>query len=276
MIDLVKHLKHSHHLLNCAIFYYSSERNIVWCRCFKHSNSTRTVVIFNMDSRVSISSLNPHISCYICRGYLIDATAITECLHTFCKSCIVKHLELEEGNNCPQCDVVIHRSNPLLGIRPDRTMQDIVYKLVPELQNCEELREKEFCKSKGIPYPKLPGVAIRNDQAEECQQKTIDAISEDRVTIQLETKTNELGPLTRKFICCSSRTTITHVKKLVAKKLFSDLDKYWSVDILCNDEILGKDHTLKFIYVTRWRRKEPPLMLYYQPRVDIMSLNEEE
>lgn len=30
---------------------------------------------------------------------------------------------------------------------------------------------------------------------------------------------------------------------------------YFQVDILCNDEILGKDHTLKFICVTRWRFK---------------------
>jgi len=29
----------------------------------------------------------------------------------------------------------------------------------------------------------------------------------------------------------------------------------FQVDILCNEEILGKDHTLKFISVTRWRIK---------------------
>ena len=29
----------------------------------------------------------------------------------------------------------------------------------------------------------------------------------------------------------------------------------FQVDILCNDELLGKDHTLKFVFVTRWRVK---------------------
>lgn len=225
-----------------------------------------------MDTRISLSELNPYISCFICKGYLIDATAITECLHTFCKSCIVKRLEFEDGKNCPTCDVVIHRSNPLQGIKPDRTMQDIVYKLVPNLQPQEEHREKIFCQLRGIPFPKTN--AQKSKHSDDYQAKTVDAITEDRVCIQLEAKTKELEQLARKFICCSSRTTITHVKKLVAKKLFSDLEKYWSVDILCNDEILGKDHTLKFIYVTRWRFKDPPLMLYYQPRVDIMSLDE--
>lgn len=34
---------------------------------------------------VPISELNEHITCKLCAGYLIDATMVTECLHT-CKS----------------------------------------------------------------------------------------------------------------------------------------------------------------------------------------------
>lgn len=34
--------------------------------------------------KIKLSKLNPHISCKICKGYLIDATTVTECLHT-CK-----------------------------------------------------------------------------------------------------------------------------------------------------------------------------------------------
>lgn len=49
-----------------------------------------------------------------------------------CKSCLVKHLE--ENNTCPTCENVIHQSHPLQYISFDRTMQDIVYKLVPNLQ----------------------------------------------------------------------------------------------------------------------------------------------
>ncbi|GBN21497.1 Polycomb group RING finger protein 3 [Araneus ventricosus] len=230
-----------------------------------------------MDTRVSLRSLNPFISCYICNGYLIDATAITECLHTFCKSCIVKHLDSKKGNTCPKCDVVIHRSNPLQGIRLDRKMQDIVYKLVPNLQLREMLREERFCRERKIPYEKNHALISKDRRMDDTkyQGKTVGAICEDRVCIQLETKTKDLKPLSKKYICCSSRTTVNHVKKLIAKKLFRDLEKYCSVDILCNDEILGKDHTLKFIYVTRWRCKEPPLMLYYQPRVDVLNFSHE-
>ena len=34
-----------------------------------------------------------------------------------------------------------------------------------------------------------------------------------------------------------------------------NLGDVFQVDILCNEEILGKDHTLKFVFVTRWRTK---------------------
>lgn len=90
------------------------------------------VIIDAMERRIKLKTLNSHITCKICRGYLIDATTVTECLHTFCKSCLVKHLE--EKHTCPTCQIVIHQSHPLQYISFDRTMQDIVYKLVPDLQ----------------------------------------------------------------------------------------------------------------------------------------------
>lgn len=55
-----------------------------------------------------------------------------DCTISVCKSCLVKHLE--ENNTCPTCGNVIHQSHPLQYISFDRTMQDIVYKLVPNLQ----------------------------------------------------------------------------------------------------------------------------------------------
>lgn len=50
---------------------------------------------------------------------------------TVCRSCIVKHLE--SSKYCPICEVQVHKTKPLVNIRPDKTLQDIVYKLVPGL-----------------------------------------------------------------------------------------------------------------------------------------------
>ena len=79
------------------------------------------------ERKINICTINEMITCKICSGYLVDATTVTECLHTFCKSCIVKHLE--DNIHCPECDVMIHQSHPLDYIAFDRTMQDIVYKV---------------------------------------------------------------------------------------------------------------------------------------------------
>ncbi|KAJ1061432.1 hypothetical protein K5549_018807, partial [Capra hircus] len=89
--------------------------------------------------KIKLWDINAHITCRLCGGYLIDATTVTECLHTFCRSCLVKYLE--ENNTCPTCRIVIHQSHPLQYIGHDRTMQDIVYKLVPGLQEgkCQNL-----------------------------------------------------------------------------------------------------------------------------------------
>lgn len=79
--------------------------------------------------RCRIYDINEHLLCALCSGYLVDATAIIECLHTFCRSCIVRYLE--SSQTCPVCDVPLHENSPLLGIRPDATLQSLVYKLVP-------------------------------------------------------------------------------------------------------------------------------------------------
>ncbi|EEB18481.1 Polycomb group RING finger protein, putative [Pediculus humanus corporis] len=221
-----------------------------------------------MERRIKLKTLNSHITCKICRGYLIDATTVTECLHTFCKSCLVKHLE--ENNTCPTCNIVIHQSHPLQYISFDRTMQDIVYKLVPHLQENEMKQEREFYRLRGLPCPK--DVPVAGSDLEEKSIMDAHAESdyhrhEEQVHLEMVIGEN-MKSLPRKFIRCSSQATITHIKKYIAKKVWSP-EKYSNIDILCNGELLGKDHTLKFVYVTRWRLKDPPMKLEYRRTIDI-------
>ncbi|MED6258444.1 hypothetical protein ATANTOWER_007539 [Ataeniobius toweri] len=93
-------------------------------------------------NRVKITDLNPLLTCPLCAGYLIDATTIVECLHSFCKTCIVAFLETNKF--CPRCDVQVHKTCPQLSIRADKTLQDIVYKLVPGLFKDEMKRRRDF------------------------------------------------------------------------------------------------------------------------------------
>ncbi|XP_057561211.1 polycomb group RING finger protein 3 isoform X3 [Hippopotamus amphibius kiboko] len=192
--------------------------------------------------KIKLWDINAHITCRLCSGYLIDATTVTECLHTFCRSCLVKYLE--ENNTCPTCRIVIHQSHPLQYIGHDRTMQDIVYKLVPGLQEAEMRKQREF-------YHKL-GLEVPGDiKGETCSTKQhLDSHRNG------ETKADE-----------SSN------KEAAEEKQEEDGDYHRSdeqLDILCNEEILGKDHTLKFVVVTRWRFKKAPLLLHYRPKMDLL------
>ena len=49
----------------------------VFCYCFQF-------FFLPQDLKIKICDLNQHIVCILCAGYYIDATTVTECLHT-CK-----------------------------------------------------------------------------------------------------------------------------------------------------------------------------------------------
>lgn len=110
-------------------------------------------------SNLTMNELNPSIQCRLCAGYLIDATKLNECNHTFCKACIWRYIENERNKcqskvkskcKCIECPIkgcmtqpislskppsrtVINCHNPSASLIPDTTLQDIVYILVPGL-----------------------------------------------------------------------------------------------------------------------------------------------
>lgn len=246
-----------------------------------------------MERRIKLHTLNKHITCEICSGYFIDATTVTECLHTckchfwspksfyalngqgyfvvcttrnmtfvhlfvcwfsVCKSCLVKHLE--ENNTCPRCGNVIHQSHPLQYISFDRTMQDIVYKLVPNLQmgkwlenklrksvflnvrsrslfeSDEMKREREFYKSRNLPNPKDQPLNNEDDAFDRLNEPHVESDyhrQDEQVNVCLECMTNNLSALKRRFLRCSSQATITHLKKFVAKKVLNGIERYKEV-----------------------------------------------
>lgn len=153
---------------------------------------------------------------------------------------------MEDNSTCPACDSVIHQSHPLNYISFDRTMQDIVYKLVPNLQESKPIdflmyscltmyllideikRERDFYKSRNMPCPKdIP----QNHDDDTFNDSHVDSDyhrQDEQVNVCLECK-NNINALSRRFIRCSSQATITHLKKFVAKKVLSGMDKYKEV-----------------------------------------------
>lgn len=138
---------------------------------FRHPNPEREGSDEEKHS-VPLSQLAPFISCSICKGYLIDATAITDCLHTFCKSCIVKHFE--HSNRCPKCNIIVHHAKPHNNLRMDPQLQNIVYKLVEGLEEKETKQRRGFYKENRGQTPKPAAVPQPGPSSEENTKEVVD------------------------------------------------------------------------------------------------------
>uniref|UniRef100_A0A0D9VYT9 RING-type domain-containing protein n=1 Tax=Leersia perrieri TaxID=77586 RepID=A0A0D9VYT9_9ORYZ len=80
--------------------------------------------------RVRREALAARLTCPLCKGLFREATAITECLHTFCKECIMEKIDDEEIDCCPVCDISLG-GDPEEKLRPDHNIQDIRNKVFP-------------------------------------------------------------------------------------------------------------------------------------------------
>ncbi|XP_008786096.1 E3 ubiquitin protein ligase DRIP2 [Phoenix dactylifera] len=70
------------------------------------------------------------MTCPLCHKLLRDATTISECLHTFCRKCILEKLTDEELDCCPICNTDLGCA-PIEKLRPDHNLQDVRAKIFP-------------------------------------------------------------------------------------------------------------------------------------------------
>ncbi|KAM7069403.1 polycomb group RING finger protein 2 isoform 2-T2 [Molossus nigricans] len=244
-------------------------------------------------TRIKITELNPHLMCALCGGYFIDATTIVECLHSFCKTCIVRYLETNKY--CPMCDVQVHKTRPLLSIRSDKTLQDIVYKLVPGLFKDEMKRRRDFYAAYPLTEGRLPQFspfAVPNgsneDRGEVLEQEK-GALSDDEiVSLSIEfyeavrDREEKKGPLENgdgdkektgvRFLRCPAAMTVMHLAKFLRNKM--DVPSKYKVEVLYEDEPLKEYYTLMDIaYIYPWRRNGPlPLKYRVQPACKRLTL----
>ncbi|XP_073934490.1 polycomb group RING finger protein 6 isoform X1 [Castor canadensis] len=215
---------------------------------------------------INLAELTPYILCSICKGYLIDATTITECLHTFCKSCIVRHFYY--SNRCPKCNIVVHQTQPLYNIRLDRQLQDIVYKLVINLEEREKKQMHDFYKERGLEVPK-PAIPQPVPSSKGRAKKVLESVFRIPPELDMSLLLEFIGanedtghfkavslrginvlfqkqkPLEKKFVRVSGEATIGHVEKFLRRKM--GLDPACQVDIICGDHLLERYQTLREI-----------------------------
>ncbi|KAJ3611747.1 hypothetical protein NHX12_021761 [Muraenolepis orangiensis] len=233
-------------------------------------------------TRLKITELNPHFMCVLCGGYFIDATTIIECLHSFCKMCIVRYLETSKY--CPICDVQVHKTKPLLNIRSDKTLQDIVYKLVPGLFKNEMKRRRDFYAA----HPSVSDASIgsnedRGEVADEDKRiiaddeiisLSIEFFDQDRVKLGVvpdEKQPKDQGA-NKRYLQCPAAMTVMHLRKFLRSKM--DIPNAFQVEVMYEEEPLKDYYTLMDIaYIYTWRRNGPlPLKYRVRPNCKQMKL----
>ncbi|KOC66454.1 Polycomb group protein Psc [Habropoda laboriosa] len=178
--------------------------------------------------RTYLREVNPYLICPLCRGYLIDATTVVECLHSFCRSCILKHLNTEA--HCPSCKHVLNKAKP--NIKADKALQDIVYKLVPGLYHKEMRKRREFYKK----HPEHADLATPEQRGEDVSG--------------------------RRYLQCPALVTIAHLKKFLALKYSVDMTRY-TIEICHRRAPLPEHWTLMDVaYIYAWKRNAPMRFFY--------------
>ena len=230
---------------------------------------------------IKIREINPHIVCSLCAGYFVDATTIIECLHTFCKSCIVKYLQT--SNFCPTCNIKIHETHPLTNIRFDRKLQDIVQNIVPDIKDDEWKRKLDFYTSRGMRIP--PGEEERghkdsNDrrpmQATDFSKYKANYRDDEQISLCVDLDPSQevfddfiVPSLQRRFLRCSVRAKCGHLMKLLEKLIIPPAG--FKIMIKCNERIISVNETMKLIWLAYWKQQKQPMKLLYRFEKDITT-----
>ncbi|VDK81706.1 unnamed protein product [Onchocerca ochengi] len=245
------------------------------------------------------ADLNENLCCSLCKSYLIDAVTLTECLHSYCRACLLDNIEKDEVYHCTKCTASFGKDLSDAFVRDD-TLQKLVYKMVPEVYWQELLQRGEFLKKRIVsPDEKAtildkklmqlaselcapnemvslcleyisPGISD-NDASEDNKDK--EAISASRLLDDNKPSTvaeadrleKQEAMLTtfRRYFRCQASTKISALRKLLEAKLeVSDTYRLFFVDSDCNVTLDDQCTLQDVAYMFSWRRLGPMKILF--------------
>eukprot|EP00316_Scyphosphaera_apsteinii_P008314 CAMPEP_0119301526 /NCGR_PEP_ID=MMETSP1333-20130426/3302_1 /TAXON_ID=418940 /ORGANISM="Scyphosphaera apsteinii, Strain RCC1455" /LENGTH=455 /DNA_ID=CAMNT_0007303631 /DNA_START=57 /DNA_END=1424 /DNA_ORIENTATION=+ len=243
--------------------------------------------------------LNPHLVCTLCMGYFKDACTIIECLHTFCRGCILRHFR--DSHVCPTCDSHLG-TNPKDLVRTDRTLQSIVDKVFPQFAQKEaakrvatpanasrsakaprqhpppplapppqrqhvEQPEQQHQQQPPLPPPPAPQQLQPPPPLPPQAEAGVHTEAAQEISFSLQESlvggaVTTIARLEKPYLRTSTRLTVAHLKKYLAKKM--RLGEGISIEILCRDVMLPMEMTLERIADRYWKDSSEDLVLKYQ------------
>uniref|UniRef100_A0A8D8WU77 Polycomb complex protein BMI-1 n=1 Tax=Cacopsylla melanoneura TaxID=428564 RepID=A0A8D8WU77_9HEMI len=216
--------------------------------------------MISTSKKLKVTDLNPFLICVLCKGYYIDATTIVECLHSFCKTCIVKYLQ--KHKYCPICDVLVYKTKPLQNIRPDKRLQNVVYKLIPGLYEREMQRRQLFFSSS--PVENAQGLS-GEDRGVITESSDI-ILPDENISITLEYLAHSMDDMNkaiygRRYLRCKASAPLSILHKFLKTKY--NLSNKQCVELVCNNELLTSPMSVMDVaYIYQWKKKTPMYLGY--------------
>ncbi|XP_037037827.1 polycomb group protein Psc [Bradysia coprophila] len=220
--------------------------------------------------KVLLKTVSQQITCFLCKGYLIDATTIVECLHSFCHSCIIKRLKTTEY--CPICELMINKKKP--NIKRDATLQAIVYKLVPGLYEKELLRKRAFYKA----HPKEAVLASPEQRGEDTEHLILSPNENIPLSLEyadVEEIEDQIELKRPKYLQCPAVFPVSYLKKFVLHKFGIDSNQF-CVEIMYKVKtiVLPDHYTLMDVaYIYTWK-KDASMKFFFRVRSKEVSSEE--
>uniref|UniRef100_F1KYK1 Polycomb group RING finger protein 2 n=1 Tax=Ascaris suum TaxID=6253 RepID=F1KYK1_ASCSU len=231
------------------------------------------------------ADFNENLCCSLCKSYLIDAVTLSECLHSFCRSCLLAHLCHE--SRCPKCACDLGPELSEAFVRDD-PLQRIVYKMVPDVYWEEMRRRGEFYKrrtisneEKAIMFEKnllqlSSELCASNEMVSLCIEyvspgpseadeatNTIDGDEMRPTTIAEADRVEKMVTWFKRYFRCIAATTMGALRKLMEAKLeVCDTYRLLFVDPECNSTLDDCCTLQDVAYMFSWRRDSPMRILF--------------
>jgi polycomb group RING finger protein 3 len=205
--------------------------------------------------KVSLKELNPLITCQLCNGYYREAHTITDCMHTFCKSCLLDYFNNKSGSKrgylcCPTCKADLGSSTFSTFSAKfiyDRNMQAVVDKIFPHFakQELEYARNKTKRQNEtGAVKETNKSAKVSNDSEKEVTIKLFPVNKSENVNID---ELLILPALKKPSLKASLSVQIAKLQKFIHKRLDPEVQhgvEFDNIEILYNGKTLNPTHDL--------------------------------
>ncbi|XP_058986858.1 protein suppressor 2 of zeste isoform X2 [Musca domestica] len=211
-----------------------------------------------------INAFNELFQCYLCQGYLINPTTIDACLHSYCRSCIVKHLA--EDCYCPRCKGSGGKALTHSNLKSDNVLRSIIYKLVPGLYQKERERVVQFvnnAKNEESPSSDTLNALLESDDDFYTARDSISLSLEFHPHLAQQCEEADIPPV--RYLKCLASLKIQHLKRFLCSKFDIDpSNRKVDIEVIYEDEVLPSDFTLMDVAYCYQYKGQAPLKLYYR------------